>query len=109
MACFPLDLRDVKEGRIWAYVRDDRPWAGPAPPGAVYYFSPDRKGEHPQNHLKDFKGILQADAYAGFKELYKADVDGSVQIREAACWAHLRRDFHDVWKTTKSDIARQVD
>jgi transposase len=100
--------KNVKEGRIWTYVRDDRPWAGPAPPGVVYYFSPDRKGEHPQNHLKGFKGILQADAYAGFKELYKADVNGNVQVREAACWAHLRRDFHDVWKTTKSEIARQA-
>ena len=100
--------KNVKEGRIWTYVRDDRPWAGPAPPGAVYYFSPDRKGEHPQNHLKGFKGILQADAYAGFRELYKADVNGNAQVREAACWAHLRRDFHDVWKTTKSEIARQA-
>jgi transposase len=100
--------KNVKEGRIWTYVRDDRPWAGSAPPGAVYYFSPDRKGEHPQSHLKNFKGILQADAYAGFKELYKADLTGNVQIREAACWAHARRDFHDVWNTTKSEIARQA-
>ncbi len=100
--------KGVKEGRIWAYVRDDRPWGGPAPPGAVYYFSADRKGEHPQRHLKGFKGILQADAYAGFKELYKPDATGNGLVREAACWAHLRRDFHDVWLTTKSEIAKQA-
>jgi transposase len=100
--------KGVKEGRIWTYVRDDRPWGGPAPPGAIYYFSPDRKGEHPQRHLKDFRGILQADAYTGFKELYRPDADGNVRVREAACWAHLRRDFHDVWQSTKSEIAKQA-
>ncbi len=63
---------------------------------------------HPQRHLKGFKGILQADAYAGFKELYKPDATGNIPVREAACWAHLRRDFHDVWLTTKSEIAKQA-
>jgi transposase len=100
--------KGVKEGRIWTYVRDDRPWNGLAPPGAVYYFSPDRKGEHPQKHLKDFRGILQADAYAGFRELYKPDANGAVRVREAACWAHLRRDFHDFWQATKSEIAKEA-
>lgn len=100
--------RGVKEGRIWVYVRDDRPWAGSDPPGAAYWFSPDRKGEHPQRHLADFEGILQADAYAGFRELYKRDVTGKARVREAACWAHLRRDFHDVWKATGSPIAREA-
>ena len=100
--------KGVKEGRIWVYVRDDRPWNGPAPPGAAYYFSPNRKGEHPQGHLKNFQGILQADAYAGFRELYKIDASGAGQIREAACWAHLRRDFHDFWKSAKSEIAREA-
>lgn len=100
--------RGVKEGRIWVYVRDDRPWAGTDPPGAAYWFSPDRKGEHPQNHLAGFAGILQADAYAGFKELYKPDAAGHVRVREAACWAHLRRDFHDVWKATGSPIAKDA-
>ncbi len=71
--------RGVKEGRIWVYVRDDRPWGGGDPPGAAYWFSPDRKGEHPQRHLAAFKGILQADAYAGFQELYKPDAAGVVQ------------------------------
>jgi transposase len=98
----------VKQGRIWTYVRDQRPWAGKAPPGAVYYFSPDRKGEHPRRHLARSGGILQADAYAGFRELYERRADGSAQFREAACWAHLRRDFHDVWIATKSEIAREA-
>jgi transposase len=100
--------RGVKEGRIWVYVRDDRPWGGSDPPGAAYYFSPDRKGEHPQAHLADFKGVLQADAYGGFKKLYEAGTDEAPRIREAACWAHLRRDFHDVWKMTGSPIAREA-
>lgn len=100
--------KGVKQGRIWTYVRDQRPWSGQAPPGAVYYFSPDRKGEHPHKHLKNSAGILQADAYSGFKALYEPRVDGSVQFREAACWAHLRRDFHDVWTGTKSVIAKEA-
>jgi transposase len=97
--------RGVKEGRIWVYVRDDRPWAGQDPPAAAYWFSPDRKGEHPQKHLENFIGILQADAYAGFRKLYERGLDGEPRIREAACWAHLRRDFHDIWKSTSSPIA----
>lgn len=100
--------KGVKQGRIWTYVRDQRPWSGTAPPGAVYYFSPDRKGEHPRKHLANSSGILQADAYSGFKSLYERGADGSAQFREAACWAHLRRDFHDVWTATKSEIAREA-
>lgn len=98
--------KGVKQGRIWTYVRDQRPWAGQAPPGAVYYFSPDRKGEHPRKHLQNSTGILQADAYTGFKALYETRADGRAQFREAACWAHLRRDFHDIWTGTKSEIAK---
>ena len=98
--------KGVKQGRIWVYVRDQRPWAGQAPPGAVYYFSPDRKGEHPRKHLEKSSGILQADAYTGFKELYERRADGTAQFREAACWAHLRRDFHDIWTSDKSGIAK---
>jgi transposase len=100
--------KGIKQGRIWTYVRDQRPWAGQAPPGAVYYFSPDRKGEHPRKHLEKSSGILQADAYTGFKELYERRADGSAQFREAACWAHLRRDFHDVWTSDKSGIAKEA-
>ena len=76
--------KGVKQGRIWTYVRDQRPWAGQDPPGAVYYFSPDRKGEHPRKHLARSSGVLQADAYTGFKDLYERRADGTVQFREAA-------------------------
>ncbi len=101
--------KGVKQGRIWVYVRDQRPWAGTAPPGAVYYFSPDRKGEHPRKHLANTRGILQADAYSGFKALYERQPGNSApRFTEAACWAHLRRDFHDIWTATKSPIAREA-
>lgn len=100
--------KGVKEGRIWTYLRDDRPWGGTAPPGVAYFFSLDRKSAHPHRHLAEFSGILQADAYTGFKALYEPDATGAVRIREAACWAHLRRDFHDVWTGTKSEIAREA-
>lgn len=100
--------KGVTQGRIWTYVRDQRPWSGAAPPGAVYYFSSDRKGEHPRKHLKNSAGILQADAYSGFKALYEVGADGSAQFREAACWAHLRRAFHDIWIATKSEIAKEA-
>jgi transposase len=76
-------------------VRDDRPFAGPAPPAAVFFYSPDRRGEHPEHHLRSFAGILQADAYAGFNKLYDgARRPGSVT--EAACWAHGRRKFFEL-------------
>lgn len=100
--------RGVKEGRIWSYLRDPRPWGGSDPPAVAYWFSPDRKGINPQTHLAQFRGILQADAYAGFRDLYKPDATGTVHVREAACWAHLRRAFHDVWKGSDSTIAREA-
>src|SRR5258707_7448340 len=77
-------------GRIWVYVRDDKPFGGPAPPGAV--FSRDRAGKHPQAHLANYTGIFQADAYEGYGKLYEAGrVPGP--ILEAACWVHARRPF----------------
>ena len=79
-------------GRLWTYVRDDRPFAGPAPPAALFYYSRDRTAEHPNRHLGGYAGILQADAYAGFNELYAATRQ-PVPITEAACWAHGRRKF----------------
>lgn len=100
--------KGVKKGRIWAYVRDQRPWAGSAPPGAVYYFAPDWKEEHVLRHLSKGSGILQADGYKGYAKLYAPEADGITRFREAACWAHLRRDFHDVWTSTKSGIAREA-
>lgn len=100
--------KGVRKGRIWTYVLDQRPWAGQAPPGVVYKFAADWKQEHVHGHLRHATGILQADAYKGYAKLYEPRADGSVQLREAACWAHLRRDFHDLWTSTKSPIAREA-
>jgi transposase len=78
--------------RSWVYVRDDRPFGGPAPPAAVFYYSRDRGGAHPQAHLADYAGILQADAYGGYGKLYEANrLPGP--ITQAACWSHARRKF----------------
>ena len=82
----------TRQGRVWVYVRDDRPFAGPDPPAAVFFYSRDRSGIHPAAHLADHAGILQADAYAGFNDLYRAERQPG-PIREAACWAHGRRNF----------------
>jgi len=100
--------KGVKQGRIWAYVRDQRPWAGTAPPGIVYRFAPDWKQEHVRSHMADARGILQADGYKGYAKLYEPEPDGTLRLSEAACWAHLRRDFHDFWASTKSEIAREA-
>ncbi len=100
--------KGVKKGRIWAYVRDQRPWGGASPPGAVYTFAPDWKEEHVHRHLAQTRGILQADGYKGYAKLYEPNPDGLTRLREAACWAHLRRDFHDEWSKTKSAIAREA-
>jgi transposase len=82
-------------GRIWSYVRDDRPFAGPAPPAAVYYASSDRRGEHPQKHLAEFAGILQADCYNGFEPLFDPRMRAS-PITPAFCFAHARRGFFEL-------------
>jgi len=90
----------TKTGRLWTYVRDDRP-AGDATPAAVWFaYSPDRKGEHPQSHLGNFTGTLQADGYAGFDAVYQTG-----RIQEAACWAHVRRKFYDLHLAHKSPVA----
>jgi transposase len=81
----------TKTGRLWTYVRDDRPAGFSTAPAVWFAYSQDRKGEHPRRHLKDFKGALQADAYSGFHHLY-----GDGAIYEVACWAHTRRKFHDI-------------
>lgn len=100
--------KGVKKGRIWTYVRDQRPWAGGAPPGAVYYFAPDWKEEHVHHHLREASGIFQADGYKGYAKLYEPGSDGKRRFREASCWAHWRRDFHDIWTANKSEIAREA-
>jgi transposase len=79
-------------GRCWTYVRDDRPFGGRAPPAALFFYSRDRSGEHPQRHLASYSGILQADAYGGYGKLY-ADGRSAGPILEAACWSHARRKF----------------
>jgi transposase len=91
-------------GRLWTYVRDDRPFAGPDPPAAVFFYSRNRAGEHPARHLASYASILQADAYAGFGELY----DGRRRpgpITEAACWAHGRRHFFELADLRKAPLA----
>ena len=79
-------------GRCWVYVHDDRPFAGQAPPAAMFYYSRDRGGEHPRVHLAKWSGVLQADAYGGYNKLYEAGRTPG-PILEAACWAHARRPF----------------
>ena len=78
--------------RCWVYVRDDRPFGGPAPPAAMFYYSRDRSGEHPQAHLEEYAGIFQADAYGGYTKLYEANRKPGPLV-EAACWVHARRPF----------------
>jgi len=93
----------TKTARLWAYVRDERPWASEAPPAAFYRFSRDRKGEQPAEHLKDYTGWMHADGYSGFNELYQ-----SGRVGEVACMAHIRRKFVDVHKSQGSAIAEEA-
>ena len=92
----------TRTGRIWTYVRDDRPFGGEAPPAAVFFYSPDRAGIHPEQHLAGYCGILQADAYAGFNKLYAPDRKPG-PITEAGCWAHARRKLFEL-----ADIASKA-
>ena len=82
-------------GRIWTYVRDDQPFGGPAPPAAIFHYSRDRRGEHPVSHLRRWTGILQADAYAGYNALFRADRIPAPLTR-ALCWSHARRYFFEL-------------
>lgn len=92
----------TRTGRLWTYVRDDRPFGGHDPPAAVFFYSPDRTGIHPEQHLAGYAGILQADAYGGFNSLYKPDRKPG-PITEAACWAHARRKLFEL-----ADIASKA-
>ena len=96
-------LGKTKTGRLWTYVRDGRSYGSDQPPAAVFFYSPDRKGEHPQSHLKNFKGILHADGYAGFNAIFETG-----KVTEAACWAHVRRKFFDVHVANGSPIAKEA-
>jgi len=97
----------TKTGRLWTYVRDDRPSGSTDPPAVLFRYSPDRKGERPREHLRHFHGCLQADAYGGFRELYRTDRAAGL-ILEIACWAHARRGVYEVWVAQKSPIAQAI-
>lgn len=97
----------TKQGRLWAYARDDRAAASETPPAVWFAYTPDRKGKHPSEHLRDFRGILQADGYAGFDRLFNP-ADPNHPIKEAACWAHARRKFYDIHVATKSPLAEEA-
>jgi transposase len=94
-------------GRLWTYVRDDRPFAGPAPPAAMFFYSPDRAGEHPRRHLALYAGILQADAYAGFNGLY-AQARKPGPVTEAGCWSHGRRKLFDLAQLARAPLAAEA-
>ena len=93
----------TKPGRLWTFVRDERPYGGKRPPAAVFFASSDRRGERPLSHLATFSGVLQADGYAGFNGLYEGG-----RIVEAACWAHTRRKFFDVHAATGSAVSQEA-
>jgi transposase len=93
----------TKVGRLWTYVRDDRPAGDTAAPAVWFAYSPDRRGEHPFRHLQSFHGILQADGYAGFNRIYDTG-----RIQEASCWSHVRRRFFDLHQAHQSPIAAEA-
>ena len=95
----------TKTGRLWVYLRDERPYGGQAPPAGVYRYSADRKGEHPRAQLAKFRGFLQADGYCGFGPLYETANGQSATVTEVACWAHVRRKFYDIHVATNAPIA----
>ncbi|WP_151639493.1 IS66 family transposase [Noviherbaspirillum aerium] len=96
-------LGKTKTARLWTYVRDDRPSGSQDPPAVWFAYTPDRKGAHPQQHLRDFTGVLQADGFAGFNALYE-----SGRIKEAACWAHARRKFYELAQARPSPITGEA-
>ena len=93
----------TRTARLWAYVRDERPWAGEARPAAWYQFSSDRKGVRPREHLADYEGFMHADGYSGFNDLYRTG-----DVTEVACMAHVRRKFVDIHKAQGSAIAEEA-
>ena len=101
--------KKTKTGRMWVYVNDGRPRGDDSPIAAGYYYSPDRKGERPEEHLKDFTGILHADAYAGYNNLYISEENPDATVEEVCCWAHVRRKFYDIVASNdKANIAHRV-
>ena len=102
----------TKTGRLWVYLRDERPHAGTAPPAVLYRYTPDRKGEHCRKELADFTGALHADGYSGFDKLYRIPdahlMQGPPRVAEVGCWSHVRRGFFDEWASHKSTIAKEA-
>ena len=104
----------TRTGRLWTYVVDERPWQGGRAPAAFYRFSPDRRGERPRDHLALFRGVIQADAFSGYQALTRpTSVNdrigrGPPPLIHAACWAHARRKFYEVFESTKSPIAEEA-
>src|SRR4051794_12206197 len=94
----------TRTGRLWTVVRDDRPFGGHDPPAAAYFYSADRRGEHAQAFLTGYAGVLQADAYSGFGQLYEPGRPAGA-ITEAACWAHARRKLFEIAELKKAPIA----
>jgi transposase len=100
----------TRTGRLWTYVRDDRPFGGAAPAAAIYYYSPDRSGVHPERHLAGYSGILQADAYSGFNALYEANRKPG-PITAVGCWAHARRylfELADVASNARDNSSKVI-
>jgi transposase len=107
----------TKTGRLWVYLRDERPHSGTVPPAVLYRYTPDRKGERCRAELANFTGWLHADGYAGFGRLYEISVArsadahllaGPPRVAEVACWSHVRRGFFDEWSEHKSSIAKEA-
>jgi transposase len=96
----------TKTGCLWGYAIDDRPWNGSTPPAVVYLYAEDRKGEHPAAHLAEFQGVLQVDGYSGFKSLLAGRPPD--QIKLAFCWAHCRRGFYELYRSTSSPLAEEA-
>ena len=101
-------LGRTKTGRLWVYVRDDRPLRGGAPPAAAYFYSPNRTAPHPAAHMASFTGLLQADGYSGFEKLSGPARTKPGPITEVACWANTRRGFFDEWEHHKSPTAKEA-
>ncbi|MGH8322364.1 MAG: IS66 family transposase [Steroidobacteraceae bacterium] len=119
----PLPVLDpgrgrTKTGYLWTYVRDERPWGSSAAPAVWFEYSPNRKGEHPRRHLRDFLGVVHSDAYSGLNELFECFVTnrrgkrvktraGPTRIMRALCWSHARRKLYDLYVALDSPIARE--
>jgi hypothetical protein len=99
----------TKTGRLWVIVRDERPWAGAAPPAAIYRYSRDRKAEHAEALLGSCRGFLHADGYSGWHQLFARDpITELPRLTEVACWAHARRQIYEFYESTKAPLAREA-